>query len=144
MSAHTNPAARRRIDFLGCPLDLYTSAELLGEIRQAIDRRDRKCVIHFVNGNKVAQVAPSKTEDVTITMKPEKVKVTVRSVPSGAKLELDGEKLGTTPYTFEHDPSSGHLPKAELSKRGYRKYESTVAVGDTEPEQTFNFELEKR
>jgi len=51
----TRSAVSRRVDFLGCPLDLYTSRELVGEIREAIDRRDRKCTIHFVNGNKIAQ-----------------------------------------------------------------------------------------
>jgi N-acetylglucosaminyldiphosphoundecaprenol N-acetyl-beta-D-mannosaminyltransferase len=49
------PRRSRRVDFLGCPLDLYTSAQLLDELRSAIERRDRKCVIHFLNGNKVAQ-----------------------------------------------------------------------------------------
>jgi N-acetylglucosaminyldiphosphoundecaprenol N-acetyl-beta-D-mannosaminyltransferase len=48
-------AAGRRVDFLGCPLDLYTSAEVLEQVREAIDRRHRKCIIHFLNGNKVAQ-----------------------------------------------------------------------------------------
>jgi len=48
-------AASRRVDFLGCPLDLYTSAEVLELVRDAIDHRNRKCVIHFLNGNKVAQ-----------------------------------------------------------------------------------------
>jgi len=45
----------RRVDFLGCPLDLYTSDEILQQIREAIDRRSRKCVIHFLNGNKIVQ-----------------------------------------------------------------------------------------
>jgi N-acetylglucosaminyldiphosphoundecaprenol N-acetyl-beta-D-mannosaminyltransferase len=45
----------RRVEFLGCPLDLYTSDELLEEFRRAIDIRHRKCVIHFLNGNKIAQ-----------------------------------------------------------------------------------------
>jgi len=45
----------RRVDFLGCPLDLYTSDEILQQVREAIDRRSRKCVIHFLNGNKIAQ-----------------------------------------------------------------------------------------
>lgn len=45
----------RRVEFLGCPLDLYSSVEVLQLIRQAIDRRDHKCIIHFLNGNKIAQ-----------------------------------------------------------------------------------------
>lgn len=52
--AGASPSARR-VEFLGCPLDCYTSGEVLELIRGAIDRRDRKCIIHFINGNKIAQ-----------------------------------------------------------------------------------------
>jgi N-acetylglucosaminyldiphosphoundecaprenol N-acetyl-beta-D-mannosaminyltransferase len=45
-----------RVNFLGCPLDLLTSAQLLEELRQAIDTRSGPRVIQFVNANKVAQV----------------------------------------------------------------------------------------
>lgn len=45
----------RRVDFLGCPIDCYTHVELLAQLKAEIDRRLRKCVIHFVNANKVAQ-----------------------------------------------------------------------------------------
>jgi N-acetylglucosaminyldiphosphoundecaprenol N-acetyl-beta-D-mannosaminyltransferase len=45
----------RRLDLLGCPVDPCTSREVLDEVQQAVERRDRKCVIHFVNGNKIAQ-----------------------------------------------------------------------------------------
>lgn len=47
--------AQRRIDFLGCPIDCYTNKELLSELKDEIDQRRRKCLIHFVNANKVAQ-----------------------------------------------------------------------------------------
>ena len=46
----------RRVNFLGCPLDLWTSADLLQELAAAIDRRTGPRVIQFVNANKVAQV----------------------------------------------------------------------------------------
>ena len=46
----------RRVNFLGCPLDLLTSATLLEELSQAIDHRAGPRVIQFVNANKVAQV----------------------------------------------------------------------------------------
>jgi len=49
------PLRSRRLDLLGCPVDPFTSREVLDEVQQAIERRDRKCVIHFVNGNKIAQ-----------------------------------------------------------------------------------------
>lgn len=45
----------RRIDFLGCPIDCYTHTELLGQLKERIDRRSDKSLIHFVNANKVAQ-----------------------------------------------------------------------------------------
>lgn len=51
----------RRVDFLGCPLDLLTSAQLLAELREVIDARSGARVIQFVNGNKVAQVREDKS-----------------------------------------------------------------------------------
>ncbi len=46
----------RRIDFLGCPLDRMTSAELLDELKLKVRERSGANVIQFVNANKVAQV----------------------------------------------------------------------------------------
>jgi len=43
------------VDFLGCPIDLYTSADLLTELNSKIVRRAGAHVIHFVNGNKIAK-----------------------------------------------------------------------------------------
>jgi N-acetylglucosaminyldiphosphoundecaprenol N-acetyl-beta-D-mannosaminyltransferase len=51
----------RRADFLGCPLDLLTSAALLEELAHSIDTRSGPRVIQFVNGNKVAQVRENPT-----------------------------------------------------------------------------------
>lgn len=45
----------RRIDFLGCPIDCYTSNELLTSLKSEIDNRTGRRLIHFVNANKVAQ-----------------------------------------------------------------------------------------
>lgn len=50
-------ADRRRINFLGCPMDLMTSREFLDEARTAIERRESARTIQFVNGNKVAKIA---------------------------------------------------------------------------------------
>lgn len=47
---------KRRVEFLGCPLDLLTSTDLLAELARVIDARAGARVIQFVNGNKVAQV----------------------------------------------------------------------------------------
>ena len=49
-------STNRRIDFLGCPLDLITSAQLLGELRVSIEERSDPRVIQFTNANKIAQV----------------------------------------------------------------------------------------
>jgi N-acetylglucosaminyldiphosphoundecaprenol N-acetyl-beta-D-mannosaminyltransferase len=46
---------RGRVDFLGCPIDLYTSTDLLIELDSAIVRKAGPYVIHFVNGNKIAK-----------------------------------------------------------------------------------------
>jgi N-acetylglucosaminyldiphosphoundecaprenol N-acetyl-beta-D-mannosaminyltransferase len=45
----------RRIDFLGCPIDLYTSTELLTELDSKVVRKAGPHVIHFVNANKIAK-----------------------------------------------------------------------------------------
>ncbi len=45
-----------RRNFLGCPIDLLTSAELLAELQEAIEHRSGPRVIQFLNANKVAQV----------------------------------------------------------------------------------------
>jgi len=47
--------AARRVDLLGCPLDLYSSEELLNELDEAIRRKAGAHVIHFVNANKIAK-----------------------------------------------------------------------------------------
>lgn len=46
--------SRPRVRFLGCPLDLITRTTLLNELCSAIERRDRKYVIQFLNANKIA------------------------------------------------------------------------------------------
>jgi N-acetylglucosaminyldiphosphoundecaprenol N-acetyl-beta-D-mannosaminyltransferase len=46
----------RRTDLMGCPVDLLTSAALLNELSQAIDRQSGPKVIQFINANKIAQV----------------------------------------------------------------------------------------
>ena len=45
-----------RIDFLGCPLDLFTSDELLAELTDKIQRHAPSSVIQFANANKIAKV----------------------------------------------------------------------------------------
>ncbi|HEV8397377.1 MAG TPA: WecB/TagA/CpsF family glycosyltransferase [Vicinamibacterales bacterium] len=52
----------RRVDFLGCPLDLYTSNALISELDAEITRKAGPRVIHFVNGNKIAKAS----EDLTM------------------------------------------------------------------------------
>lgn len=46
----------RRVNFLGCPIDLLTSAELLRELCHIIDTKTGPRVVQFVNANKIAQV----------------------------------------------------------------------------------------
>ena len=46
----------RRNALMGCPVDLLTSAALLGELSQVIDNQGGPKVIQFVNANKIAQV----------------------------------------------------------------------------------------
>lgn len=46
----------RRIEFLGCPVDRLTSAELLAELTDDVRSRAPARVIQFMNANKVAMV----------------------------------------------------------------------------------------
>jgi len=50
------PGKLRRKVLMGCPVDLLTSAALLGELTEAIDRQSGPKVIQFINANKIAQV----------------------------------------------------------------------------------------
>jgi N-acetylglucosaminyldiphosphoundecaprenol N-acetyl-beta-D-mannosaminyltransferase len=45
-----------RLNLLGCPVDLVTSASLLAELKRAIDAKSGARVIQFINANKIAQV----------------------------------------------------------------------------------------
>ena len=51
-----NDVMTRRVVFLGCPVDCMRSADLIGELRQAIVDNSPPRVIQFVNANKVAMV----------------------------------------------------------------------------------------
>jgi len=51
-----NITARRRVAFLGCPVDCLTSDALLAELTESIRSRQAGKVIQFVNANKVAMV----------------------------------------------------------------------------------------
>jgi N-acetylglucosaminyldiphosphoundecaprenol N-acetyl-beta-D-mannosaminyltransferase len=44
-----------RLELLGCPVDPYTSADLLAELDAAIAAHSGAKTIHFVNGNKIAK-----------------------------------------------------------------------------------------
>jgi N-acetylglucosaminyldiphosphoundecaprenol N-acetyl-beta-D-mannosaminyltransferase len=45
----------KRVELLGCPVDLYNSSELIAELNTEIIRKSGSHVIHFVNGNKIAK-----------------------------------------------------------------------------------------
>jgi N-acetylglucosaminyldiphosphoundecaprenol N-acetyl-beta-D-mannosaminyltransferase len=51
-----NELSKRRIEFLGCPVDCLTSGELLAELKAGILAQAPPRVIQFVNANKVAMV----------------------------------------------------------------------------------------
>lgn len=52
-----NAIVKRRVEFLGCPVDCLTSGELLQELKQVILAKTPSRVIQFVNANKVAMVS---------------------------------------------------------------------------------------
>src|ERR1700760_3931901 len=45
-----------RLNFLGCPVDLFTSKDLLTELKRDIDDKRGPKIIQFVNANKLAQI----------------------------------------------------------------------------------------
>lgn len=49
--------ASRRVEFLGCPLDLITRVDLLEELRLGITGSREPRIIQFTNANKIAQVS---------------------------------------------------------------------------------------
>lgn len=51
-----NTTATRRAEFLGCPVDCLTSAELLDELKSVVRMQAAPRVIQFMNANKVAMV----------------------------------------------------------------------------------------
>lgn len=51
-----NTLTKRRVEFLGCPVDCLTSGELLAELKEGILAQAPPRVIQFVNANKVAMV----------------------------------------------------------------------------------------
>lgn len=54
-------ARPRRVSFLGCPMDLMTSAEFLDEAAENIRSRGPCRVVQFVNANKVAKSSEDST-----------------------------------------------------------------------------------
>jgi N-acetylglucosaminyldiphosphoundecaprenol N-acetyl-beta-D-mannosaminyltransferase len=49
------PGRPPRQDLMGCPVDPYTSGDLLAELDAAIASHDHARTVHFVNGNKIAK-----------------------------------------------------------------------------------------
>ena len=48
---------KNRIHFLGCPMDLMTTREVLDKVRRLIEMDGPCRVVQFLNANKVAKVA---------------------------------------------------------------------------------------
>ncbi|MEP4078156.1 WecB/TagA/CpsF family glycosyltransferase [Haloferula sp.] len=60
MSTPAKENESRRVDFLGCPMDLLTSETFLDEAKSAIENKSESRVVQFVNANKVAKISEDK------------------------------------------------------------------------------------
>ena len=50
----------------------------------------------------------------------------IKSNPSGAKLLLDGQQKGETPYTYSDRATAGTIRTVTLQKEGYKEFTSTI------------------
>ena len=50
----------------------------------------------------------------------------IQSEPSQAKIYLDGQKVGTTPYTMEDTKIVGTCTSVRLEKEGYQNFNTTI------------------
>jgi hypothetical protein len=65
---------------------------------------------------------------VTLTLPPAFGRLEVTSDPSGAEVSLDGERVGTTPWSADPKPSASYVVRVE--KANYLRHESSVVVED--------------
>lgn len=54
----------------------------------------------------------------------------IKSMPSGAKLYMDGEYKGITPYKYTDAKISGSWTKIVIKKEGYKNFETTLKRND--------------
>ena len=50
----------------------------------------------------------------------------IKSNPPGAKLYLDGQDLGETPYTYSDKAAAGTMRTVKLKKEGYKDFNGTI------------------
>jgi hypothetical protein len=50
----------------------------------------------------------------------------IKSNPPGAKLVLDGQDLGETPYTYSDRAAAGTMRTVTLKKEGYKDFNGTI------------------
>jgi hypothetical protein len=103
-------------------LELYSPDASGGLVR----RQERSCAVCTMNeaNDLMSALATSIFED----RKPEKVTLTVESVPSGAQVQVDGAPLGAAPVQTEVEPGD-HTVRAELSGRASAEEKVTIEAG---------------
>lgn len=78
---------------------------------------------------------------MTVEMVRSEARLSVRSVPAGAKVLLDSREAGVTPWVWEKaDP--GRTYRIELLKDGYRPHVQEVSIPAGGTPQEFDFKLE--
>ena len=89
------------------------------------------------------QTVPGNEVIVRLTLRPEKVKVTLLSDPPGAIAFVDDEKLGKVPVTFERSPDAP-APHLRLTRPGCRPYTTSLPISAEGLEMTRTLRLECR
>lgn len=81
--------------------------------------------------------------EIHFQLKPEYVKVSIESKPSGASIVIDG--IDTKKITpLEYELKAGQSVKIEVSKAGYQEATTEYQVPDFPPEKPLEFELKRK
>lgn len=78
-----------------------------------------------------------------ISLKPDRIKVTITSDPPDATVFVDGAEVGKAPVSFERDPDQSP-PRIELKRSKCKSYSTTLPLGVDEPEVSRTLRMECR
>jgi hypothetical protein len=100
------------------PID--AEVECRDEIELRINRR------HYTPVTKTVKLSPDEPAKVAVDLERPTYKLSIRSIPRGASVAINGEDRGKTP-TVVDVPGHEKL-EVEISRRGYRTYKESVTA----------------